>query len=150
MASDWSPKSANQFMQAFDFAGELAEKEVLHQQEILDIFQRFLEIKDSLEALLVEQVNKKKPPGQETADILRWVELLDHQFTLAFERCGVTAIECIGQEADPQLHHVVGVVEQPEAELHTIIQEKVKGYYYRDMLLRRPEVVVADNKVKAN
>lgn len=148
MASEMSHKKMKQFLQAFDFASELAEKEAIHLREIKEILQRFLEVKDSLETFLGEQQPQTESLSQEGVTILNQVKLLDRQFTLALERSGVVSIDCIGQEADPELHKVVGLTQHPEVAPETIVQEKVKGYYYRDSLLRRPEVIVA--KIQEN
>ncbi len=146
MGSEWSAKSANQMLQALDFASELDAKESDHLKEMMNMLQRFLEIKDSLEAILLDYVSDPEPADKNTA-ILRQVELLSRQLAMAFEQSGVTAIDCIGQEVDPEIHHVVGVIEDPDADTPTIVQEKVKGYMFRDRLLRRPEVVVSRNHV---
>ena len=55
---------------------------------------------------------------------------------------GVKPIEALGQEFDPNLHHAVMQVESEEYESGVVAQELLKGYTYRDSVVRHSMVAV--------
>lgn len=58
------------------------------------------------------------------------------------EKIGVKPIEAIGQEFDPNFHNAVMQVENPEFESGVVVQEFMKGYTYRDSVVRHSMVAV--------
>lgn len=56
---------------------------------------------------------------------------------------GVEAIESLGQKFDPNFHEVVQMVDAPDQESGTIIEETQKGYKIDGNLLRPAKVKVA-------
>lgn len=58
------------------------------------------------------------------------------------EKIGVTPIEALGQEFDPNFHNAVMQVESDEFESGFIAQELQKGYKYRDTVVRHSMVSV--------
>jgi len=58
------------------------------------------------------------------------------------EKIGVKPIEAVGQEFDPNLHNAVMQVESDEFESGIVAQELMKGYMYRDSVLRHSMVGV--------
>ena len=58
------------------------------------------------------------------------------------ENLGVTPIDAVGQEFDPELHNAVMQVENDELESGTVAQELQKGYKYRDSVVRHSMVAV--------
>lgn len=59
------------------------------------------------------------------------------------EKIGVKPIEAIGTEFDPNLHNAVMQVESEEFESGIVAQEFMKGYTYRDSVVRHSMVAVA-------
>ena len=55
---------------------------------------------------------------------------------------GVKPIEALGQEFDPNLHNAVMQVESEEYESGVVAQELLKGYTYRDSVVRHSMVAV--------
>jgi molecular chaperone GrpE len=55
---------------------------------------------------------------------------------------GVTPIEAVGKEFDPEYHNAVMQVESEEYESGIIAQELQKGYMYRDGVVRHSMVAV--------
>ena len=59
------------------------------------------------------------------------------------EDLGVTPIEAVGKEFDPNLHNAVMQVESQEYESGIVAQELQKGYMFHDSVLRHSMVAVA-------
>ena len=58
------------------------------------------------------------------------------------DKIGVKPIEAIGQEFDPNFHNAVMQVENEEFESGVVVQEFLKGYTYRDSVVRHSMVAV--------
>ncbi len=66
------------------------------------------------------------------------------QMTGLLESLGVTAIESLGKEFDPNLHNAVMHVEDEEAGENVVVEEFQKGYKYKDSVVRHSMVKVAN------
>ena len=64
------------------------------------------------------------------------------QLITEMENLGVTPIEAVGKEFDPNLHNAVMQVESKEYESGVVAQELQKGYMFRDTVLRHSMVGV--------
>lgn len=64
------------------------------------------------------------------------------QLMTELEAIGVTPIECVGQEFNPDYHNAVMQVENEELEAGTVAQELLKGYMYKDTVVRHSMVSV--------
>ncbi len=64
------------------------------------------------------------------------------QLITEMENLGVTPIEAVGKEFDPNLHNAVMQVESDEYESGVVAQELQKGYMFRDTVLRHSMVGV--------
>lgn len=64
------------------------------------------------------------------------------QMLAELEAIGVTAIEAVGQEFDPEFHNAVMQVESGEYESGVVAQELQKGYMYKDSVVRHSMVAV--------
>ena len=65
------------------------------------------------------------------------------QLTKQLEDLGVTPIEAVGKEFDPNLHNAVMQVESEEYESGIVAQELQKGYMFHDTVLRHSMVGVS-------
>ena len=65
------------------------------------------------------------------------------QLMTELESIGVTPIEAVGQEFNPDFHNAVMQVESDEYESGIIAQEFMKGYMYKDSVVRHSMVSVA-------
>ena len=83
-----------------------------------------------------------------TNPIVEGVQLVLRQFTTAFERLEVTAIDAQGQPFDPNLHEAISQQESDQAP-GTVVQVLQRGYRSGDRLLRPALVVVAKAPAKA-
>lgn len=66
------------------------------------------------------------------------------QLMTSLEEVGVTPIEAVGQEFDPEFHNAVMHVEDEEVDENIIVEEFQKGYMYRESVLRHSMVKVAN------
>ena len=66
------------------------------------------------------------------------------QMTEALEKLGVKPIEAVGSTFNPDLHNAVMHVEDEESPDNTIVEEFLKGYTYRDQVVRHSMVKVAN------
>ena len=64
------------------------------------------------------------------------------QLMTELEAAGVIPIECIGKEFDPEFHNAVMQVESEEFESGAVAQERLKGYMYKDTVVRHSMVAV--------
>ena len=64
------------------------------------------------------------------------------QMLSELEKIGVTPIEAVGKEFDPNFHNAVMQVESEEFESGIVAQELQKGYMYRDSVIRYSMVAV--------
>ena len=66
------------------------------------------------------------------------------QLTTMLADLGVTVIESVGKEFDPNIHNAVMHVEDEEAGENVIVEEFQKGYKYKDSVVRHSMVKVAN------
>lgn len=78
----------------------------------------------------------------ETDSFYDGMNMIYKQMLDELEKIGVTPIEAIGKEFDPNFHNAVMQVESEEFETGIIAQELQKGYMYRDTVVRYSMVAV--------
>ena len=66
------------------------------------------------------------------------------QLLTELEKIGVQPIEAVGHEFDPNFHNAVMQVASEEYESGIVAQELIKGYTYRDTVVRHTMVAVAE------
>jgi molecular chaperone GrpE len=96
-----------------------------------------LPIVDSLERAL------EAPAGEDADSYREGVELIHRQMLDLLRRRGVTPIESVGADFDPQLHQAVAHEASPEHREGEIMEEFRRGYKLGDRLLRPAMVKVA-------
>lgn len=72
------------------------------------------------------------------------MEKIYKQMVTVLEEAGVTAIEAVGQEFDPNLHNAVMHIDDEEVGENVVVEEFQKGYKYRDSVVRHSMVKVAN------
>lgn len=72
------------------------------------------------------------------------MEKVYRQMLATLEGIGVTQIEAVGKEFDPNFHNAVMHVEDEEVGENIIVEEFQKGYLYRDSVVRHSMVKVAN------
>lgn len=107
------------------------------------VLKEMLPVVDNLE----RAIEHASAPGEDGKPhpIVEGVQLVLRQFTTAFERLDVTAIDALNQPFDPNLHEAISQAES-DAPAGTIVQVLQRGYRAGDRLLRPSLVVVAKAK----
>jgi len=72
------------------------------------------------------------------------MKMVYKQLLAELEKIGVKPIEAVGQEFDPNLHNAVMQVASEEYESGIVAQELIKGYTYRDTVVRHTMVAVVE------
>lgn len=85
------------------------------------------------------------PPEAVTNPWVEGVELVERKLRGVLESEGVTAIEALGQQFDPNLHEAVAHEETTEHPDNEVIGEIQRGYRLHDRVIRPSLVRVANN-----
>ena len=101
------------------------------------IVEKILPVIDNFERGLasVPEENQEDP-------FVSGMQMVYKQLMTELEAAGVKAIECAGEEFNPDFHNAVMQVESEELESGTIAQELQKGYMYKDSVVRHSMVSV--------
>lgn len=70
------------------------------------------------------------------------IEAVYKQLMTSFEEMGVTPIEAVGQEFDPNFHNAVMHDEDDSETANQVVEEFQKGYMYKDTVVRHSMVKV--------
>lgn len=81
---------------------------------------------------------------QKEDPFVQGMEKVYRQMVTTLEELGVTPIEAVGKEFDPNFHNAVMHIEDVEAGENIIVEEFQKGYLYRDSVVRHSMVKVAN------
>lgn len=113
------------------------EKSAMFETGAKSVIEKILPIVDNFERGLsiVPDENKDDPFVEGMTKIYK-------QLMTELENLGVKPIEAVGCEFNPDLHNAVMQVENDELESGTVAQELLKGYTYRDGVVRHSMVAV--------
>jgi molecular chaperone GrpE len=105
------------------------------------VLKEMLPVVDNLERALVHA--EESIQAAELTAMIDGIRLVLRQFTAAFERCDVTAVEALGKPFDPNLHEAISQQETTAQPAGTVLSVLQKGYKLGERLLRPALVVVA-------
>lgn len=113
------------------------EKTAMFETGAKSVIEKILPVVDNFERGLatIPEEDKGTPFAEGMAMIYK-------QLMTELEGIGVKPIEAVGQEFDPNLHNAVMQVESEEYESGVIAQELMKGYTYRETVVRHSMVAV--------
>lgn len=114
------------------------EKELLYMEASAEVMASFLPVADNLERALAASAQDE---GQSLREGLQMVL---RQLKEVMGKFGVAEIEAVGKEFDPQLHNAVMHVEDENFGHNIVAEEFLKGYIYKDKVLRHSVVKVAN------
>ena len=114
------------------------EKAQMFNQGASSVLEKFLPVVDNFERGLAAVPEEEK--GSAFAD---GMNMIYKQLMKQMEDLGVTPIEAVGKEFDPNFHNAVMQVESEDVEEGFVAQERQKGYMYHDTVLRHSMVAVA-------
>ena len=104
-----------------------------------DIIEKMLPIVDNFERGLaaIAEDDRENPVAQ-------GMEKIYKQLQKTLEETGVKVIEAEGKEFDPNFHNAVMHVEDESLGENIVAEELLKGYMYRDSVIRHSMVKVAN------
>lgn len=113
------------------------EKEAIYTDAFMLSLTNLLPVIDNLERGL-DAIEDKE------SGIYKGMEMILKQTQEIFEKMGVTVIESVGKEFDPNIHNAVMHIEDETLGENIIAEEFQKGYMYKEKVLRYSMVKVAN------
>ena len=128
-------------MADFDNFRKRTEKEKTQMYEVgaKSVVEKILPVVDNFERGLAAV-----PEEQKEDPFVQGMEKIYKQMMTTFEEIGVKPIEAVGKEFDPDFHNAVMHVEDEELGENIVAEEFLKGYMYRDSVVRHSMVKVAN------
>ena len=125
----------------FDNFRKRAEREraELYEDATMSTVAKMLPIVDDFERAFATSQAAEGP----VAEYAKGMALIHQQFLDALGKLGLKALESVGKEFDPNLHHGIQKVEVPGTEVDTVMEEYQRGYLFKEKLLRPAMVKVA-------
>ena len=114
------------------------EKEQMFSMGEKNVIEKILPVVDNFERGLTSI-----PEEEKGSPVASGMEMIYKQLRKVLEDLGVKEIEAVGKEFDPNFHNAVMQVESEEYESGVVAQEFIKGYMYRDTVIRHSMVGVA-------
>ena len=115
------------------------EKSSMFDMGAKSIAEKILPVVDNFERALLAA--PAEGDGKAYAD---GILMIYNQMIKTLEELGVKAIECVGQAFDPNLHNAVMHIEDENFGENEVVEELLKGYMYKDTVLRHSMVKVAN------
>lgn len=115
------------------------EKQQMYGIGAADVVEKLLPVVDNFERGLAAMTEEEK-----TTSFAQGIELIYKQLMTTLEDIGVTAIEAVGVEFNPDFHNAVMQTPSEEYESGVITQELQKGYLYKEKVVRHSMVIVAE------
>ena len=113
------------------------EKEKLYTDSVADTVTLLLPVLDNLERAVLSCEDKE-------SEFYKGFELVLKQTKEIFEKMGVKEIVSVGEGFDPAYHNAVMHVEDETLGENVIAEEFLKGYMYKDKVIRYAMVKVAN------
>lgn len=115
------------------------EKSSMYEMGVKSIVEKILPVIDNFERGFdcVEESDKDNP-------FIQGMHKIYEQFTGTLGEIGITAIEAVGKEFDPNIHNAVMHVDDESVGANIVVEEFQKGYMYRDAVVRYSMVKVAN------
>ena len=104
-----------------------------------DVIEKILPVVDNFERGLatVPEEDKENP-------VIQGMDKIYKQLTTVLTELGVTPIEAVGQPFNPDFHNAVMHVEDENLGENEVAEEFLKGYLYKDTVVRHSMVKVAN------
>lgn len=126
-------------MAEFDNFRKRTEKEKAQMFEVgaKSVVEKILPVVDNFERGLMNV-----PEDENSKGFSDGMKMIYKQLMTELESLGVTPIEAVGTEFNPEFHNAVMQMESEEYESGIVAQELQKGYMYRDSVVRHSMVAV--------
>lgn len=117
----------------------LRERELISTEAALAVLREILPLLDNL-----ERASKVAAQGEEALKLNEGIQAIYKQLLGVFQKLGVTRIEAVGQQFNPEFHNAVLHVEDESYPQNHIVEEMLPGYMYKDKVIRHSMVRVAN------
>lgn len=104
-----------------------------------DMLEKLLPVIDNFERGLATLSEEEKE-----LPFIQGIDKIYKQFLTVLESCHVEAMDAEGKEFNPDFHNAVMHVEDESLGENIVVEELLKGYMYKDMVLRHSMVKVAN------
>lgn len=104
-----------------------------------EVVEKILPVIDNFERALASTTEEQK-----NDPFVEGMDKIYKHFCKTLEDMGVTAIEAVGKEFDPNLHNAVMHVDDEEAGENIVVEEFQKGYLYKEFVVRHSMVKVVN------
>jgi len=115
------------------------EKQAMFETGAKSVIEKILPVIDNFERGL-----STVPEAEKDTGFASGMNMIYKQLLAELENIGVKPIEALGKEFDPNLHNAVMQVASEEYESGVVAQELLKGYTYRDSVVRHSMVAVVE------
>ena len=115
------------------------EKQAMFETGAKSVIEKILPVIDNFERGLTTVPEAERDNGFASG-----MNMIYKQLLTELSNIGVKPIEALGQEFDPNFHNAVMQVATEEYESGIVAQELLKGYTYRDSVVRHSMVAVAE------
>ena len=113
------------------------EKAAMFETGAKSVIEKILPVVDNFERGLATIPEEDKGSG-----FANGMEMIYRQLMTELEKMDVKPIPAVGEEFNPEFHNAVMQVESEEYESGVVAQELLKGYTYRDTVVRHSMVAV--------
>ncbi len=113
------------------------EKTAMFETGAKSVIEKILPVVDNFERGLAAVPEDEKGGG-----FAQGMEMIYKQLMTELENMGVKPIAAVGEEFNPDFHNAVMQVDSEEFESGVVAQELLKGYTYRDSVVRHSMVAV--------
>ena len=139
MVSDASDKYLRLAAEYDNFRKRTAkEKEGIYANAKIDTIKGMLPVYDNLERGLAQFGAEDDDPHK------KGLEMIFNQYKEALTKLGVTPIDCVGKEFDPERHNAVMHIEDESCGENTVVEVLQQGFMLGDKVLRFAIVKVAN------
>ena len=115
------------------------EKATMFDMGARSVAEKLLPVVDNFERAMLAA-----PADGEGKAFAEGITMIYNQMTKTLEDLGVKAIDCVGKEFDLNFHNAVMHIEDENLGENVVAEELLKGYMYKDTVLRHSMVKVAN------
>ena len=116
------------------------EKIQIYTNSVAEVLEQILPFVDNLARATAVEVT-----SEDANQLLEGIKLVERQFLETLTSIGVEEIKAVGEKFDPNLHNAVMHVDDESIEGEEIVAEEfIKGYKYKDKVIRHSTVKVAN------
>lgn len=108
-----------------------------------NILRELLPTVDNLERAIEQASTDTEDPEKKVLAMVEGVELTRKGLLAVLEKFEVYPIECLGREFDPNEQEAMAMEQSDTVPANHVLAEFVKGYRFKDRLLRAAKVIVS-------